>query len=481
MPPYPGFIGGSSVLQSIIFDAEDTVNWYVEKAQSATATSPQALFPSPGFNRYGNGPDIGGRGACNAGSRTFIAAGFAFNELNADGSITFRGALAQDSNPAQMFYNGTVGGQIGIASGGNFYCFVLATNAFSQVLTGETTMTAYAAGFFFSFNVNTGKVKESALNDGLTWSAGIFFQRSLFPDPWQTMFVDSNNLLWLIGTETFEVWYNTGVGTQPWAPLQGLSGRYGIAAPFAFGLSGLGNVWLSANKEGGGQLVISAGGAPQVVSTYAFTTAMGGYQRTSTIGNAEILTYQQLGHTFAAIAFPSVPATWVYDFEGQSFTRRGMWNAPLGRFDLWAPRIHIQAFGKHLVMSRNSGVIAEMDPSFTTEFDGVTGIVRERTAPALTDEHQRIPIDVLELFMDAGLGTVSGQGMNPQMTLRQSVDGGRTYGNERTASVGKIGQYKRRVYWTRLGASSDDVFKVRSTDPAPSRIVDAWLNNKELQ
>lgn len=482
MPRFPGFIGGSSVLQSIIADAEDTMNWYVEKAQSENAASPMALFPSPGFSRFGASTQIGGRGATNAGSRTFVAAGGKFQEVNSDGSVTDRGDLAQDSNPAQLFYNGTVGGQVGIASGGNFYCFVLATNTLTLVLTAETTMTAYAGGFFFSFNVATGKVKESALNDGLTWSAGIFFQRSLFPDPWQSMFVDANNLLWLIGTETFEVWYNTGVGTQPWAPLSGLSGRYGIAAPFAFGLTGLGNAWLSANKEGNGQLVISGGGVPQVVSTYAFSNAVMEYNRTQRISDAEILTYQQAGHTFVCITFPSVPTTWVYDMEAQTFTRRGQWNPNLGRFEVWAPRLHVQAFGKHLVMSRSSGIIADMNPAFTTEFDG-TGIVRERTAPALVHEHQRIPIDQLELLMAVGLGTVSGQGMDPQITLRQSIDGGRTYGNELSAGIGKIGEYKRRVYWGRLGASKlgDIVFKVRSTDPAPSRIVDAWLNNKELQ
>jgi hypothetical protein len=480
MPRFPGFMGGSGVVQSLIADAESTKNWYVETAQQRSAKSPMSLFPTPGFSPVGMFPDVGGRGCCNAGGRIFIAAGGSLNELNNDFTFTNRGALAQDANPAQLFYNGVVGGQIGISSGGNFYCFVLATNTLTLVLAGETTMCAYAAGFFFSFNINTGKVKLSALEDGTNFGGGNFFQRELFPDPWQSMFVDANNLLWMIGSESFEVWYNTGIGNQPWAPLSGLVGLYGIAAPFAFCRTALGNFWLEANQQGQGQLLFSTGSVPTPVSSYAFSSAVGGFMKSSKISDAEMLAYQRLGHTFIMVSFPSAPATWAYDATEQGFAERGVWNPNLGRFDLWAPRIHQVAFGKDLVMSRASGVICDMNEAYTTEFDGVTGIVRERITPGMTQEHARIPLDQLELLMDVGKTVQQvGQGSNPQATLRVSEDGGETYGNERAASMGRIGKYKTRVYWSMLGAPADVVLKVRTTDPAPSHIVDAWVNNVE--
>ncbi len=298
------------------------------------------------------------------------------------------------------------------------------------------------------------------------------------------MFVDSNNLVWIIGTDTFEVRYNTGVGTQPFSPLSGLVGRYGIAAPFAYGLTGAGIGWLSRNPEGTGQFVMTRGGVPQPVSTYGVNAAIAAYLRSSTVTDAEVLGYQMEGHTFLNLSFPSAfsngfyVSTLSYDVEGQGWAHRGKFDPVTGRFMVWTPRVHLEAFGKHLVGDRLTGIVANMDTNLTTEIDN-TGVVRERVAPLLTDEHKRTPIDQFEVLFDAGLGIPSGQGSNPQAMLSISEDGGRTYGNERQGSMGRMGEYRRRLYWTRLGAPPSAVAKLRFSDPVPTRIVDAFLNNFE--
>lgn len=477
MPKFPGFINGSNATQSITADAERTVNLYVEKMTSEAAANGTALFPTPGFASWSTVADVGARGFCIAAGRLFGIVGPSLYEFFADGTNTKRGTVAQDANPAQIIYNGVVGGQLGIASGGSIYAYTLSSNILSSaILTGGYSHLAYASGFGLAFNGTTGKVNLSNLNDLTTFAAGTFFQRSLFADPWQAMFVDANNLIWLPGTDTFEVWYNTGVGTQPWAPLSGLYGRYGIAAPFAFAPSGSGNFWLARNPEGIGQFIVTRESAPQPISTYAVNTAVDSYLRTSRIDNTEVLLYQQAGHTFANIAFPSAPATWTVDVETQSWAERGKWNSPLGRFDLWPPRVHCFAFGMHLVGDRSTGIIAKMDTTIATELDG-TGIRRLRRTPGLIKEHERIPIDRLELLMDVGLWLSAGQGSDPQVMLRVSRDAGRTWGNERIAGVGRIGDWRKRVYWNRLGSSRDTVVEISYSEPTPFRIVDAYVNN----
>lgn len=480
MPRFPGFLWGSGETQSVIADAERTMNWYLETAQSKNAKSPMALFPTPGYQVDYQLPDAVGRGSCNAGGRTFFVLGATLFEIEADGTFTARGTVAIDQYPARLFYNGQVGGQIGISSGGNFYTLILATNAFAQQLTGTCTMAAYAAGFFFAFSLTTGKVLLSALNDGTNWSGGAFMQRELLADPWQCIFTDANNLLWLIGTESFEVRYNTGVGTQPWAPLSGLEGLYGIVSPFAFTRTPFGNFWVSATQHGSGELVFSTGSVPQPVRSYAFSTAVSTYLADTGLAGTELLSYQEAGHSFVIVHVPAVPATWAWDATEENMAERGVWNPNLGRFDLWMPRVQQLAFGKQLVAGWTGSQICQMGVEFSTEFDGVTGIVRERTTPGFTSEHARQPIDQLELLMDVGVTPLQlGQGSNPTITLRQSVDGGRTYGNERSASVGRIGEYRRRVYWQQLGAPSDVVLRVRVSDPVPYRLIDCWVNNFE--
>lgn len=484
MPAWPGFIGGSGTTQSLIFDGESTINYYVEERQGdPRAVGGRGLFPSPGFAKWTTVSDVGGRAALVANGRFFMVLGGGLYEFDLNGIPTKRGTVTQDSYPAQIIYNGVVGGQLGIASGGNFYCYDLTTNTLTTVLSGEANQIGFAAGFGLAFNLTNGKVRLSNPDDLSTWDAGTFFQRSLFADPYQAMFVDANNLVWLIGTDTFEVRYNSGVGTQPFVPLSGLVGAYGIAAPFAFASTGAGNFWLTRNPQGVGQFVATRGGAPQAISTYAFSTAVASYLRNGGISDAEVLAYQQEGHTFLAISFSAAqaqsataPTTWVVDADTQSWTQRGRWTG--ARWESWAPRVHAYAFNQHLIGDRVTGQVSTMDTTLTTEIDG-TGIVRERTAALLTTEHQRQPIDQLELLMDVGLGTASGAGADPTATLRISVDGGRTYGNERRAGFGRIGEYQRRVYWTRLGAPASAVAKVRVTDPVPSRIVNAWINNAE--
>jgi hypothetical protein len=390
------------------------------------------------------------------------------------------GSVAQDANPAQILYNGIVGGQVGIASGGSIYVFDLTSGVFSGPVfaAAQCTMLAYADGYGLAFDITSGKVYLSALNDFTTWDLATFFRRSKFPDPWQTMFVDSNGLIWLIGLETFEVWYDTGTGTQPWAPLSGLYGRYGIASPFAFWVSGLGQGWLARSAEGGAQIVTTRGSAPQAISSYAVNSAIADYLRTTTITDAEMLVYQDQGHMFVNASFPSARATWTVDMETRSWTERGRFDSAADRYDIWSPRVHADCFGRHLVGDRTTGMLYHMDTAYSTEIDG-TGIRRLRRSPAIVDEHKRIAFDQVELLMDVGLGSATGAGADPQVTLKVSTDGGRTFGNERQAGIGRIGEYRRRVYWTRLGLNPDAVVECVWSDPSPTRIVNAFLNNQE--
>ena len=483
MPPYPGFVGGSSVSQALAADCEDTVNMYVERIESPGGKSRAALISIPGYQLWtaaAQVADVGGRAELVASDRFFACIGAGFYEFDVNGAPTKRGTIAQDANPAQLVFNGVVGGQILIASGSNAYCFVLGTNAFSQVLTGTATQIWYCDGFFGAFNKTTGRTQLSALNDGTSWP-GNFFQRSKFADPQQAGFVDENGLVWAVGTETFEVRYNSGTGTQPFVPLSGLVGPYGIAASFAFAIVNGAPFWVARTRDGVGDVVKGAGGGVQVVSTYAMANLISGYSRMSRIDDAEMLPVKDQGHTWLNISFPAALSTLSIDVETQSWHRRGKWNPVTGRFELWAPRAHAYAFGKHLITDRTTGKVFAMDATLSTEIDGA-GIVKERTAPALNQEYARVPHDQLVLLADMGVGVAGDDavaGANPVVTLRCSDDGGQTFGNERQAGLGRIGQYRRRLYWNRLGLSADRAYRVRCSEPVPFRIVNAFLNPTE--
>jgi hypothetical protein len=486
---FPGLIGGSGTNASAVLDAEETINYIVEKAQSKYAQNPDGvLLPTPGFTVWGAATQAGSRGFIYAADRFLAVVGSRLFEFDVNATVTDRGPVALDANPALLVYN-RQGAQVGIASGGSIYVFNLTTNVLSAaLLSGTYTHIAFAGGYGFAFQLSTGKTLVGALNDLSTWDPATFFQRSLFADPAQCIFADENNLIWTLGTETFEARYNSGTGTQPWIPMTGLVGPYGIASPFGYGLSPSGNFWVTRNAAGIGRFVVSVGGQPAPVGTYAIDAQIDKFATSTGISDAEVLVYDQGGHTAAIVAMaaaqtanPSVPCTFAYDVEGKTWSKRGRWNAQKARWELWAPRCHVVAFGgKHLVGDRSSGTIWLLDQTSATDIDG-NGTRRIRRTPHLNKEHQRRPVDLVEVLTDIIGPAVQApaQGSDPQLTLKVSRDGGKTYGNERRCGIGRIGETKRRCFWTQLGAPMDLVYEFGYSEPVPAAIVGGYLNNTE--
>lgn len=486
MPKYPGFIGSSFTSQSVVADAELTINKYLESVKNDSGHQASSLITTPGFSAWTNVPVVGTRAMRVANGRLFAVIAGTLYEFTAAKVATNWGAIAQDANPATISFNTVAGNQLFITGGGNGYCFDLGSNTLTQVLTGEATMGAFANGRFLAFNVTTGHIRYSNLNDGSAagWAGAGFFSRSFGSDPLQAMFVDGQSLVWLVGTESYEGWYVTTDANTPYAPLTGLVGRYGIVAPFSWALAGNAVYWLSQNVEGVGEVILAEGGG-KVVSNYGVSNVITTFARSYGITDAEALVHRERGHTFAVWTFPRAtssmfPPTLALDVDTGSWCFRGRWNSAFGRYDPWTPRAHAYAFGMHLIGDRASGVIAEMDAAYGTELDG-SGIRWLRRSPGLTFEDRQTPYDSLQLLMDVGLGTATGQGFDPNILLRVSADGGRTFGNERQASIGKIGEFSRRVYWNRLGILPNAVFEVSGSDPVPMSITDAWVNSDSQQ
>lgn len=477
MPRVPGFIGSAAVSQSVIADGELTTNWYLEKVTGDGAQHDTALYPTPGFNPFiltGQITDLGTRAGLSVNDRTFTVVGPGLYELFGSGLAIRRGTVAQDANLAQIVSNG-VGDQLFIGSGRNGYCYDLTTDTLTQVLTDEVDQIGMIDSFFLSFNRDLSKVRISDANDGLSWDPTQFTQRSAQPDPWRAMIVNSPDIF-LIGEQTGDVWYNAGTSPFPLAPRGGLTLGYGIVAPFSLAFTGGLGFWLSQNKDGAGIVVSTQGYAPQKISTPEIDTAIASYQRRSIITDAEALVCQIDGHTWYVLRFPAANATWMYDLTTAKWFGLGKWNAALTRFDAWAPRVHLYAFGKHLVGDASTSTIAEMDVSFGSEADGSV-VRRLRRGSTLVNELHRIPIRRFELLLEMGLGLQRGQGSNPQILFRGSADGGKTWSTERQMAAGLVGQYSRRAFVTRLGAPRLFVPEVTVSDPIPWRLVDAFLNN----
>lgn len=63
----------------------------------------------------------------------------------------------------------------------------------------------------------------------------------------------------------------------------------------------------------------------------------------------------------------------------------------------------------------------------------------------------------------------------PYAGLSISKDGGRTFGPESVRSMGKLGEYRKRLRWSGLGRSKDRVFKLRISSPVKKIILGYYV------
>ena len=110
----------------------------------------------------------------------------------------------------------------------------------------------------------------------------------------------------------------------------------------------------------------------------------------------------------------------------------------------------------------DNGKIYTLDSSVGT-IDS-TRIPRERTSPDITDDEKRTRISSFQLDMEEGTGDPN-DSTDTSIWLSYSKDGGHTWSNEISKSIGDAGEYSNRIIWRKLGRGRHWVFKVRTWSP----------------
>jgi hypothetical protein len=116
--------------------------------------------------------------------------------------------------------------------------------------------------------------------------------------------------IWLFGTNSVEVWYDSGAADFPLTPVQGAFNEVGCIAAFSVAKLDNGIFWLGADARGKGIVYRANGYTAQRVSTHAVEWQI---QQYGNLSDAIAYTYQQDGHSFYVLIFPSANTTWVFD------------------------------------------------------------------------------------------------------------------------------------------------------------------------
>jgi len=468
-------LGSAYVARSVNAADNRMVNLFPEVVPEG-GKEPAFLQRAPGLKflqTIGSGPIRGLWAHQTNGQDFYVVSGNEFYKLTGLTSAPQFIGYVSGTGPVSIADNGT---QIFIAANPDGFIYNEVTGVYQQItdpdFPGAVTV-SYLDGYFVFNEPNSQKIWVTALLDGTSVDPLDFASAEGSPDGVVAVLTDHREL-WVFGTDTTEVWYNAGTTDFPLARIQGAFNELGCAAPYSVAKMDNQIYWLGQDARGRGIVYRASGYIGQRISTHAIEWQM---QEYGNLEAATAYTYQQDGHSFYVLNFPSANTSWVFDVAtGAWHERAGFEN---GAFTRHRADNMCNFAGNIIVGDYQNGNIYTFDLDVYADNGQPQKWLRSwRALPTGANNLARTIQHAMQLDCETGVGLNDGQGSDPQVMLRWSDDGGHTWSNEHWKSMGKIGQFGKRTIWRRLGATMkirDRVYEVSGTDPVRIYIMGAEL------
>jgi hypothetical protein len=496
-------LGSSYVARSVNAADSRMVNLFPEIVPEA-GKEPAFLSRAPGLRRLvsvGAGPI---RGLWKLGNYMYAVSGLDVYRIDAQLNVKQIG-IVSGTGPVSMSDNGT---QLFIACNPNGYIYNSNTEVFQKIpdsdFPGAVTV-GYLDGYFVFNEPSSQKIWVTALLDGTSVDPLDFASAEGSPDGVVGLIVDHREV-WVFGTNSVEVWYDAGTADFPLQRVQGAFNEIGCVAPYSIAKMDNGVFWLGQDARGQGIVYRAEGYTGKRISTHAVEWQI---QQYADMSDAVAYTYQQEGHSFYVLNFPSANTTWVYDAATQAWHERASFSK--GQFSRHRGNNQVFFNNQVIVGDYQTGEIYTLDIDSYSDNGAPQKWLRSwRALPTGQNNLKRTAHHSLQLDCETGVGlnglpstdpvgllltensellvTEDGdgielqaptvQGADPKVMLRWSDDGGHTWSNEHWVSIGKVGAYGHRAIWRRLGMTlklRDRVYEVSGTDPVKIAIVGAEL------
>ena len=305
----------------------------------------------------------------------------------------------------------------------------------------------YVDGYFIGHDPGSGDFGISALLNGLSWGPLDFAEAEGKPDDILTS-IATHRELWLMGSESSEVWYNTGNADFPIARVSGgfMEKEGSIGAPASVALVDNTLYWLNGQR----MVVKASNYQPAIVMDDFFA-----YQLSQmwTWKDAIGYPYSEAGRHFYILTFPTEQKTYRLDIK------TGLWHR-LVSFGLGRHRSNGCVFfdGKNIVGDFENGKLYEMSLDIYDE-DGEE-IQRAWCLPKVEDsEKRKITYQDLEVTVETGLEV--GTGQESGLYLDWSTNVGKTWSSEKLIPCGAVGEYDTIAKVRSLGADKGRIFRLK--------------------
>jgi len=446
-------VGQSYYLKDWAIDCQRTLNFYPQVVESGNAPLVSALLPTPGLvKRFEFSGAIRGLYALN--DVVLVVAGQTLYRFDKNDTVKQIGAIT--GTDIVYFSDNSVHVMI---VGDSAYRYDIRQKTLTDILIstgtgflGASDVTLLDSRFVWTVP-NSGQIQWSTLLD--TSTTGLNYATAEAKSDNLVRTIAVNGQLWLIGEKTTEVWMSTG---NPDLPFQRMSGAFiptGCAAKNSVCVFGGGLVWLTSSDHGQSQIVLTQGYQAQRVSNHAIETEIANYER---VDDAYSFAYQQDGHAFLVMSFPTAKKTWCYDATTGMWHERSYYNLTEYQHEHHRAITYVFFNGEHLVGDRSNGIVYRLCPDCST--DNLKPILRERITPVINPQGSQLIFDAVELILQTG----QQENTKPVIRLDWSDDRGKSWSKDRVLDFGAIGEFNKRTIFNRLGQSRNRVFRLRISD-----------------
>lgn len=443
------------------------VNAFVER-QGPTAKSQAPIFGAPGLTATSllSGPTV--RGSHNFNEVAYYVSGPNLYSVAADNSFSLVATGIAGTGPVSIDDNGT---QVAIVNGAQGYIYTVAgglVQITAAAFYPAETVT-FMDGYFIFDRVGTNEFFLSALYDGTSFN-GLDFASAEGQSGFVVATVQNLQLLFIFTTSHIELWYDAGASDFPFQRYAGGIINYGTISPRTI-IKQDGAIFFLGRDHTFYRLQANI---PIRVSTHEIETLIA---LDPDITRAECLTFTLEGHKMVVLNLVASSQTVAFDIStGKWHSRRSWQQNPDGSLtDLgrWRAAVALEIYDTVFIGDAFSGQIGQTDwYNAFTEFGNPMPMIA-RSAPQHHDR-MRVFVDRFELDIQAGVGLISGQGSDPQVMLRYSRDGGETWSlQQQWRSMGKQGQYTKRLRWLKQGQGREWQWEVTITDPVWRTIIAA--------
>lgn len=451
-------VGPSYTDETTAFAAEECINWFPEKSGTVGSRARYILRTHAGLTD--SGAEIGGavRGARQMGGILYVVAGESLYSVDAAGESVFLGTIAGSSRCVltDNFIPNTKR-QLVIFTGERGYVY--------DTLTGFVEITD--PDFLSAARKDTGTFVDgyiiaatldgfiySEITDATSWNALDFVTAESATDMALAVWSIYGDV-WVFGGSTIEIYRNVGDAGNPFQRIQTI--QKGIGAKYSPANVNNSLFWIDEH----GQVFTAKGFGLARVSTHAIEQYLASVDFSGAFG----FTFVDRGHEFYAFTVPG-GKTFLYDIA------TGLWSRRVSEgYTHWRVSCHALCYGKTYFGDSVSSFLWTLDRDKVGE--GSNRLIRERVSAYVHEDGAPLFTSTFELMAETGNAATS---TDPMIELTYSDDGGKNWKNWRARSVGKTGEYRKRIRWHRLGMSRQRAYRLRISDPVRCDLITAVMD-----